>query len=274
MLGLDSWDLNPCKLEHVMDSGNKLKIPNRMPFKAKYSLAQSSNFLPVTAALYDLWRTKSIGLLTRENYPLEREFALMLGWLNVEAGQSFLDVGTSTGNYARALAGAGAKVTAIDISKAFLERAAQTSGKLEILYEQANAEHLPYVDSSFDGAALGATLNEFFDTNLALKEIARVLKPGGKLFLMYLCESETSLGRLVQLPFKLLGVRFPNREAICTHLSSLGFERPRAEVRRAVAFELFIKTGRTLDAIPEPERKLAREPGKPARNALEFSSVC
>lgn len=240
-----------------------------MPKQASYSLAQSSNFLPITAALYDAWRVKSIGLLTRENYSLEREFALMLEWLNVQPKQTFLDVGTSTGNYARVLAKAGASVTAIDISKAFLMRAAQNTDNLEIVFEQANAEALPYADSSFDGATLGATLNEFFHTNTALAEIARVLKPGGKLFMMYLCESETSFGRLVQLPVKLSGVRFPNREKIRAYLSSLGFERPRAEVRRAVAFELFVKTGRKIDTNLEPIRKLAREPGKPARDLLD-----
>jgi SAM-dependent methyltransferase len=247
------------------------KIEDKMPVKAKYSLTQSSNFLPITAATYDLWRSKSISLLTRENYPLEREYALMLEWLTVLPNQAFLDVGTSTGNYAKALARAGATVTAIDISKPFLERAAQTSGSLTIVFEQANAEALPYADSSFEGATLGATLNEFYDTNAALSEIARVLKPGGKLFMMYLFESETSFGRLVQLPFKLLGVRFPNREAIRAQLASLGFERPRAEVRRAVAFELFVKIGRHVDVAQTPERKLAREPGKPARDRLAFA---
>jgi SAM-dependent methyltransferase len=242
-----------------------------MPFKANYSLAQSSNFLPITSALYDVWREKSVSLLTRENYPLERELALMLEWLKVEPQQTFLDVGTSTGNYARVLAQAGAKVTAIDISKPFLERAAQISGNLEIVFEQANAEALPYADSSFDGVTLGATLNEFFHTELALQEIARVLKPEGKLFMMYLCESDTSLGRLIQLPFKLMGVRFPKRETIRLKLSSLGFERPRAEVRRAVAFEMFVKTGRNVAVNSEPQRKLAREPGKPARDKLEFA---
>jgi hypothetical protein len=52
------------------------------------------------------------------------------------------------------------------------------------------------------------------------------------------------------------------------YLSSLGFERPMAEVRRAVAFELFVKTGRIDTGIQMPERKLAREPGKPARDTL------
>jgi ubiquinone/menaquinone biosynthesis C-methylase UbiE len=269
-LGLVSEVSNHGTLELVMDSSSKPNIPNRMPEKASYSVAQSSNFLPITAALYDVWRERSISLLTRENYSLEREFALMLEWLKVQPEQTFLDVGTSTGNYARVLAKAGANVTAIDISRPFLIRAAQNTGNLEIVFEQANAEALPYADSSFDGATLGATLNEFSNTNAALAEIARVLKPGGKLFMMYLCQSETSFGRLVQLPFKFSGVRFPNREAIRLYLSSLGFERPRAEVRRAVAFELFVKTGKIDTASLTPERKLAREPGKPARDKLEF----
>lgn len=253
----------------VSVTDSRASIPNRMPQKASYSLAQSSNFLGLTTALYDVWRTKSIGLLTREDFSLEREFALMLEWLNVQAGQAFLDVGTSTGNYARVLAKAGARVTAIDISKSFLERAALASENLGILFEQANSENLPYLDSSFDGAVLGATLNEFFHTEVALQEISRVLKPGGKLFMMYLCESETSVGRFVQLPFKLSGVRFPNREWLRQTLRSLGFERPRAEMRRAVVFELFVKSGRIPEINPEPERKLAREAGKPARDVLE-----
>ncbi len=69
-------------------------------------------------------------------------------------------------------------------------------------------------------------------------------------------------------------MRFPNREVIRRYLSSLGFDRPRAEVRRAVAFELFVKTGRTSGTPLEPERKLMREPGKPTRDALEFLGVC
>lgn len=274
VLGLVSRISNHGTLEPVTDSSFKPNIANKMPKQASYSLTQASNFLPITAALYDVWRDKSISLLTREDYALEREFALMLGWLKVQPKQTFLDVGTSTGNYARVLAKAGASVTAIDISRPFLERAAQMAGNLEIVFEQANAEALPYADSSFDGATLGATLNEFFHTNAALAEIARVLKPGGKLFMMYLCESDTGFGRLVQLPFKLSGVRFPNRESVRLYLAGLGFERSRAEVRRAVAFELFVKTGCEIELNPEPQLKLSREPGKPARDQLEFAGVC
>ena len=239
-----------------------------MPKGAQYTLAQISNFIPVTALLYDTWRERSLSLLTREDFGLNREFALMLDWLNVQPGEAFLDVGTSTGNYARAVADKGATVTAIDISKPMLQRAAQRSGDYEIHYEQANVEALPYADASFDGVVVGASLNEFHDTKRALHEMARVLKPNGKLFMMYLHESDTALGRISQTAFKLSGVRFPNRETIKNELQASSLERTRAEVRRAVALELFVKTERSHSTPPSPDRNLARAAGKPARDPL------
>jgi 2-polyprenyl-6-hydroxyphenyl methylase/3-demethylubiquinone-9 3-methyltransferase len=240
-----------------------------MPKRARYTLAQRSNFAPITAALYDTWRERSLSLLTRESYALQREFALMLEWLRVETGQHFLDVGTSTGNYARALADAGATVTAIDISRPMLQRAVtRSSGYKNISYEQANVEALPYEASSFDGVVVGASLNEFHDTERALREMTRVLGPNGKLFMMYLRESDTTLGRLAQLPFKLGGVRFPNRERLSKQLEGLGFARTRAEVRRAVAIELYERTPERARTPDEAHRRLARAAGKPAREPL------
>lgn len=244
-------------------------IPNKLPRAAKYTLAQLSNLLPVTALLYDAWRVRSLGLLTGEDFNLEREFELMLTWLDVQPSQTFLDVGTSTGNYARAIAARGAVVTAIDISKPMLEQAQKLTPQPDITFEQVNVEALPYADSSFDGVVVGASLNEFFDTRQALAEMARVLKPGGKLFMMYLRESDTGFGRFAQTAFKLSGVRFPNRDAVGAMLLERGLERTRAELRRAVTLELFVRTGRTSQAPPDPlERALSRTPGKPANEPL------
>ena len=244
-------------------------IPNRLPRAAKYTLAQLSNLLPVTALLYDAWRVRSLSLLTGDDFRLEREFALMLTWLNVQPNQTFLDVGTSTGNYARAIAGRGATVTAIDISKPMLTQAQKLTTQANIGYEQVNVEALPYADSSFDGVVVGASLNEFFDTRQALLQMARVLKPGGKLFMMYLRESDTGIGRLVQTAFKLSGVRFPNRDVVAATLLEQGLERSRAELRRAVTLELFLKSGRTSATPPDPlERNLSRAAGKPATGPL------
>lgn len=244
-------------------------IPNRLPSAAKYTLAQLSNLLPVTALLYDAWRVRSLSLLTGEDFKLEREFALMLEWLNVQSDQTFLDVGTSTGNYARAIAERGASVTAIDLSKPMLSQAQKLTTQPNITFEQVNVEALPYADSSFDGVVVGASLNEFFDTSRALQEMARVLKPGGKLFMMYLRESDTGFGRFAQTAFKLSGIRFPNRDTVAATLLNSGLERSRAELRRAVTLELFVKTGRTSHAPADSlERGLNRTPGKPATAPL------
>lgn len=241
--------------------------PSKMPKNASYSLAQSSNFLPLTAQLYDLWRERSLSLLTREKFSLEREFALLTDWVKPQAGQHFLDIGTSTGNYARVLAGAGATVEAIDISSHMLQKAIARGNNQNISYTQANAEYLPYADSSFDGVVMGASLNEFNNTKRALEQTARVLKDGGKLFMMYLCESDTQFGRLVQVPFKLSGVRFPNRAWVAAELKALGLQPARAEQRRAVALELYIKAP-TLASDDVSERPLSRAAGKPAREPI------
>jgi SAM-dependent methyltransferase len=257
-------------------------ITNRLPSRARLTLAQQSNLIPITAALYDTWRVRSLSLLTGESYTLEREFSLMLDWLEVKPDQNFLDVGTSTGNYAMTLAKKGNHVTAIDISKPMLEKAqSRIQTELEpaqaslITLEQANAESLPYADSSFDGVVLGATLNEFNSTRTGLLECARVLKPGGRIFMMYLRQSDTGLGRVVQVLFELGQIRFPNRETVRTTLQEAGLERTRAELRRAVTIELFIKTGleqanraATNAQTKQQHTPLPRAIGKPQNTPL------
>jgi ubiquinone/menaquinone biosynthesis C-methylase UbiE len=258
-----------------------------MPTRSRLTLTQQSNLIPITAALYDTWRVRSLSLLTGETYTLEREFSLMLDWLEARPGSrpdsqadhNFLDVGTSTGNYAMALARTGARVTAIDISKPMLEKA-QTRIQTElpaeqaklITLEQANAEALPYADASFDGVVLGATLNEFNSTRIGLLECARVLKPNGRIFMMYLSQSEIAWGRALQALFEIGQIRFPNREMVRSTLAEAGLERTRAELRRAVTIELFIKTGleranRATSNLAQPV-SLSRPIGKPQREPL------
>jgi SAM-dependent methyltransferase len=231
-------------------------------------MAQMSNLLPMTALLYDTWRERSLSWLTRESFNLKREFALMLEWLQVQPNQRFLDVGTSTGNYARAVAERGAVVTAIDISQPMLERAERQSKGLPITFERINVEAMPYEDSSFDGVVVGASLNEFHDTKRALSEMARALKPEGCLFMMYLRESDTAFGKALQLMFKLGGIRFPNRDRVRQQCAELGLIQTRAEVRRAVTFELYIKRDMARAGTTDQPRTLTRAPGKPAREPI------
>ncbi len=217
--------------------------------KPHFTLAQQSNFLGITAKLYDHWRVRSLAILGGQNFSLDQELQLMLDGLLVQPGQTFLDVGTSTGNYARALQAAGANVTAIDISPAFLNAAKQNPKNHNIVFQEANAEALPYANSSFDGVVVGATLNEFFHTEIAVEELLRVLKPGGKIFFMYLAQSETVFERGLQVLLQFFGLRFPQRQWLHKFLQQRNLHLKQEKQLRSVCMQLFLK-GQDLRPSP------------------------
>ncbi len=94
---------------------------------------------------------------------------------------SLLDVGCGTGSLALALSSAGLTVLAADLNIPGLERIArERRGRLLAIL--ANAEQIPAIDSTFD-AAIALDVLEHADDRRVLGEIARVLKPGGRVVL-------------------------------------------------------------------------------------------
>lgn len=165
------------------------------------TLAQLSNFLPVTAWGYVWWRRRSLSWLSGEPFGLAREARLFLGVCRPQAGQHWLDAGTSAGFYAGVLAGAGCRVTGVDLSPVMLREAARREVSPLIGWQQANVEETPWPDVTFDGITVGATLNETARPDVFLRELERVLKPGGHLWLMFVPET----GGAVQGALSLLG---------------------------------------------------------------------
>lgn len=169
------------------------------------TLAQLSNFLPVTAWGYGWWRKRSLSWLGGEAFSLGREARLFLALCRPQVGQHWLDAGTSTGFYAGVLAGVGCRVTAVDLSLAMLRVAAQREGSPLIAWQQANVEEAPWPDATFDGVTVGATLNETARPDVFLRELERVLKPGGHLWLMFVPDTggavQGALSRLGGLSF-------------------------------------------------------------------------
>jgi SAM-dependent methyltransferase len=104
--------------------------------------------------------------------------------LQPRAGEGILDLATGTGWASRVVAQRfpGAVVTGVDIADQMLEYARAAAAKLEldIEYEHADAERLPFADGSFDGVV--STFGVMFAGNpeAAAKELARVLKKGGR----------------------------------------------------------------------------------------------
>jgi SAM-dependent methyltransferase len=102
-------------------------------------------------------------------------------------GKRLLDIGCGTGYVANLYASGGANVTAVDIA----DRSVQLTRKrlelngLRADVRQANAEQLPFDDASFDVVTSFGVLHHTPDTARALREVHRVLRPGGTTHLMF-----------------------------------------------------------------------------------------
>jgi ubiquinone/menaquinone biosynthesis C-methylase UbiE len=96
-------------------------------------------------------------------------------------GLAGLDIGCGEGHNTRLLAQRGARVSAIDISEVFIGHARDTEKEtpLGIDYQVASAVDLPFPDATFDFAAAFMSLMDVPETDRALAESYRVLKPGG-----------------------------------------------------------------------------------------------
>jgi SAM-dependent methyltransferase len=103
--------------------------------------------------------------------------------LHIPAGVHVLDVATGTGNLAIPAARAGAVVTGVDIAPNLLAQARERAAAegLTITFDEGDAEALPYADASFDivVSMFGAMFAP--RPELVADELARVLKPGGRL---------------------------------------------------------------------------------------------
>ncbi len=102
------------------------------------------------------------------------------GRLGDVAGEAALDFGCGHGMAAVVLARRGARVTALDLSHAYLEEAgrrARANG-VTVACVQADGERLPFADGSF-GRVWGNAVLHHLDLGVAAPELWRVLRPGG-----------------------------------------------------------------------------------------------
>ena len=101
-------------------------------------------------------------------------------------GKDVLEIGCGTGVHTRLLAAAGAKVTAVDLTPTAVELTTQrlTLAGLVADVLEADAESLPFPDGSFDFVWSWGVIHHSADTSRVIAEIARVLRPEGRLALM------------------------------------------------------------------------------------------
>jgi ubiquinone/menaquinone biosynthesis C-methylase UbiE len=106
--------------------------------------------------------------------------------LGPQAGERLLEVGPGTGYYALPVAewlGREGTLEVFDVQQAMLDHTvgrAREAGLDTIVPTQGDARALPYGDDAVDGAYLVTVLGEIPDQKAALRELARVVRPGGR----------------------------------------------------------------------------------------------
>jgi demethylmenaquinone methyltransferase/2-methoxy-6-polyprenyl-1,4-benzoquinol methylase len=174
----------------------------------------------------------------------------------VRPGDRVLDAACGTGDLAIAAQRAGAsRVTGLDFSERMLERA---RGKAQLDWVQGDMLALPFADSTFDVATVGFGVRNVADLELALRELRRVLKDGGRVAILEITQPRGIarpfyslwFDRIVPLLGKVLPggsaysylpasvKRFPSAERLSELMHDAGF--------RDVRFRLF---GATIVAL-------------------------
>ena len=156
--------------------------------------------------------------------------------LDLRAGNRVLDVAAGNGNATLAAARRWCDVTSTDYVPALLESGkarAQAEGH-SILFQEADAENLPFADASFD--VVISTFGVMFTPNQekAASELARVCKPGGKIGLAN-WTPDSFIGQV----FKAIGKYIP---------PAPGVKSPALWGTKARLDELFGSTARTIRA--------------------------
>jgi ubiquinone/menaquinone biosynthesis C-methylase UbiE len=114
---------------------------------------------------------------------------------DVRGCKHILDAACGNGRYSVYLlktADPDATLTAFDLSQNMLARARKRLHSDRVTFAAADLTRLPYVDGAFDAVVCGWVLEHLPDPRPGLRELARVLQPGGKLLLM--CTEDTLLG--------------------------------------------------------------------------------
>ena len=122
----------------------------------------------------------------------------------VDAGraQSILDIACGTGDFSLAIAGRmhpDSRITGLDLSEGMLavmrDKVAKAGLEGRISCEQGDSEAMRFADASFDVVTIAFGIRNFAHREAALREILRVLKPGGRLVILELSVPENRILR-------------------------------------------------------------------------------
>ncbi len=118
----------------------------------------------------------------REGYFTEQMRDSAIAKANLPANPTVADIGTGTGFVAAGLAPHVTRVYGFDANEEMLEVARKNlAGYSNVEFKQSTGDHLPMPDQSVEGAFANMYLHHAPEPDKAIKEMVRILKPGGVL---------------------------------------------------------------------------------------------
>lgn len=132
----------------------------------------SKQYFDEVAEQWDEMRTHFFSLTVRE---------VALARADVQAGRVAADIGAGTGFVTEALLGHDLRVVAVDQSPAILAVMRNKFGEMAVEYKVGEAESIPLADESVDYVFANMYLHHVEEPPTAIREMTRILKPGGKL---------------------------------------------------------------------------------------------
>jgi demethylmenaquinone methyltransferase/2-methoxy-6-polyprenyl-1,4-benzoquinol methylase len=120
----------------------------------------------------------------------------------VRPGDNVLDACCGTGDLAIVAVARGGKVTGLDFSERMLERARAKSRSVE--WVRGDMLALPFADASFDAVTVGFGVRNVDDLEAGVRELRRVLRPGGRLGILEITRPTGALAPFYRLWFDRL----------------------------------------------------------------------
>ncbi len=146
-----------------------------------------SKHIKLNEAKWDKWSKTADGKGLKYDY-LRRAQSSVLSLLTFNEGMNFLDIGCGTGwavGQAAKLSGNKGSFYGIDLSSGMIEKARENFREFDNFhFIQANSESIPLDDNSFDNIICTNSFHHYLHPEKAMSEISRLLKPGGKIFIL------------------------------------------------------------------------------------------
>ena len=173
----------------------------------------------------------------------------LINWLSPQKNQKLADIAGGTGDIAQKfIQNGGGSAYVIDINYEMI-KAGKKQNKEKLHWIVASAEKIPIPDNSFDRATIAFGLRNITNRDVALKEIFRILKPGGRFICLEFSQVENNIVKKLYdfWSFKFMPIigkkitgdkdaytylvesirKFPNQNELSEMFSEAGFSRVR-----------------------------------------------